>query len=262
MNIAIVDDIEEERILLDTILSEYARSRHLDLNLYSFADSESLLAEYRPLKYAIVFLDIFMDGISGIKAAEEIRKKDSDTLIVFQTASGDHMPDAFAIHAYDYVQKPFEPERIFRVMDDSLRRITTHEVPSLVFSMDRERCSLPYSDIMAIRSEAHYLEITDFLGKHYRTRMTFTAVSELLAGDSRFLQILRGILVNMDYIQSFSGGSCRLEGDLYLPVNIRRSKEIEGIWHNYQLSRLRNEPLQKSVGSVRRTAADPDGSSR
>ena len=46
-----------------------------------------------------------MEGMTGMEATESIRAMDSDTLIVFLTASEEHMPDAFRFHAYDYISK-------------------------------------------------------------------------------------------------------------------------------------------------------------
>lgn len=75
------------------------------------------MKNYRPCQYAAVFLDIYMNGITGIETAEVIRKTDANLLLIFITSSPEHMADAFRIHAYEYVTKPFEKSRIFRLMD-------------------------------------------------------------------------------------------------------------------------------------------------
>lgn len=153
---------------------------------------------------------------------------DSDTLLIFLTTSTEHMPDAFRCHAFDYIPKSAGSDHIFRVMDDILKKITV-SVPRLTFSSDRKNYSIPYKDIVAIRTSDHYLEITEKNGNTYRPRMTFSSVSTQLASDSRFLQIIRGVLVNMDYIIHFKNGSCYLKGNIQLPINIRNKQKIEQI---------------------------------
>ena len=244
MNIAIVDDAQNEIDNLKSILMDYASIHQLDIKLNCFPSAEKLLADYRPFQYTVIFMDIYMEEMTGIQAAEHIRSVDSDTLLVFLTTSMEHMPDAFRCHAFDYIPKSAGSEQIFRVMDDILKKITV-SVPRLTFSSDRKNYSIPYGDIVAIRTSDHYLEITERSGTTYHPRMTFSSVSELLASDNRFLQIIRGVLVNMDYIINFKDGSCYLEGDIHLPINVRNKQKIEQIWKNYVFNKIRHESAER-----------------
>ncbi len=55
---------------------------------------------------AVIFMDIYMEGMTGMESHRKHScAMDSDTLIVFLTASEEHMPDAFRFHAYDYISK-------------------------------------------------------------------------------------------------------------------------------------------------------------
>lgn len=246
MNIAVVDDVKRERDCLCDILRDYAAAAGVVLELRCFSRAEELLADYRPLMYTVIFMDIFMDGMSGVDAAEQIRISDSDTLLIFFTTSDEYMSRAFMIHAFDYIRKPFDAERIFRVMDDILKRRTA-EVKRFAFSSDRRDYLIPYAEIVAVRTSDHYLEITTADGMTYRTRMTFAAAAAQLSEDRRFLPILRGVLVNMDYIRSFGGGACHLEGDIHLPINVRNSRKIEQMWRNYVFAKIRNEAMERGI---------------
>ena len=244
MNIAIVDDIEEERIRLKTCLEQYAQAKCLQLSVHMFESADSFLEGYRPMLYTVIFMDIFMPGSSGIEAAEAIRKTDKDTTLVFLTESMDHMPEAFSFHAYDYIKKPADLLRITRLMDDIIRRDAASQ-KSFDFICDKESMSLPYSDIIALCSSGHYLEIIDKNGKSYKTRTTFTTVQDKLQGENRFLLINRGAIVNMDHILEFRDGVCCLEGGASIPANTRKEKEIERIWHNYLFSKVRNRSMER-----------------
>lgn len=242
LTIAVVDDLQTELDSLSMILHDYGALNQRELTLHCFHSAEELLAGYQPFAYAVIFMDIYMEGMTGMQAAERIRAIDSDTLIIFLTTSGEHMPDAFRHHAYDYIRKPADRERLFVVMDDILKLHTSFlDAPALTFSSKRQDYSIPYSDIVFVRTAANYLEIMDRSGKTYKTRMTFSAIKESLGGDNHFLQLLRGILVNMDYIEKFSDGICYLAGDRSLPINVRNAKKIEQIWQNYVFSRIRRE---------------------
>ena len=181
-----------------------------------------------------------MNGINGIETEEVIRKTDANLLLIFITSSPEHMADAFRIHAYEYVTKPFEKSRIFRLMDDLMKR-TTREERLLSFISNRESHTIPFSDIIFVRSSDHCSEIVTQQGHSYITRMNFRDISELLTDDFRFLLIIRGILVNMDYIIRFADHSCYMEGMHQLPVNVKKYKHIEELWKNYIFQKIRSE---------------------
>ena len=245
MNIALVDDNQTELNKLETCLADYAAIHQLEIDLQQFTDAESLLEDYRPLKYTVIFLDIFMNGMTGIEAAEQIRSKDEDTILVFLTTSDDHRADAFRCHAYDYLQKPYERDDVFRIMDYILRLHTEEDEKRLSFICDRKDYSLRYADLVYLETEKNYITIRDKFGCFYKVRTTFSTVKEQLSDDSRFLTILRGVIVNMDYVKNISDNTCLLDGEITLPITVRNSKSIRQTLHNYHFAKIRRETLQR-----------------
>lgn len=55
---------------------------------------------------------------NGIETAAALRKNGNSCIVVFITTSTEHMPNAFSVHAFDYIVKPIEKEKIFRVLDE------------------------------------------------------------------------------------------------------------------------------------------------
>lgn len=247
MNIAIVEDMHVDAEILRAQLLAYAAQNRVKLEIHSFSSAEELLAEYHPLKYTVIFLDIYMNGMNGVEAAQKLREADRDTLLVFLTASKVHMPDAFKVHAYDYIEKPSEPERLSALMDDILKHINHEpEMARLNFISQRKEFSLPYTDIVSIVTTANYLEISDITGTTFRTRMTFTSASAQLFRDPRFLLIMRGILVNMDHVIDINNSSCKMITGQVLPVTVKNSRTIEQTWKNYVIVQKRKDPLENN----------------
>ena len=71
MNIAVIDDIEEETFVFREVLKEYSALNSTRLDVSCFGSAEKFLAEYVPLKYGVIVLDIYMGGITGIEAAKK-----------------------------------------------------------------------------------------------------------------------------------------------------------------------------------------------
>ncbi|MBO4457486.1 MAG: response regulator transcription factor [Butyrivibrio sp.] len=242
MNIAIIDDLQTDSDHLKNILLSYAYENSLDLSISTFSSGEEFLSEYENYSYTLIFMDIYMNGLSGIETAKKIRENDMRTAIVFLTSSSEFMPEAFSLHAFDYLSKPAEKTKLYKVMDDLLNNKTsTADVPYLFFTYERESISVPYSDIALIRSIGHYMEIVLKNQRAYKVRMTFASISDLLSEDARFLSVIRGTLVNMDYITSLKDGSCSIVGDMQTPITLRKEKQLEQIWKNYVFNKIRNE---------------------
>ena len=108
ISIAVCDDLESGRISLARMIRAYARARALPVRVRLFSGGESLLAALagsEPIH--LLFLDIYMPGMSGVEAARRIRRAGSAVPIIFATTSQDHGLESFEVQASDYLVKPF-----------------------------------------------------------------------------------------------------------------------------------------------------------
>ena len=172
--------------------------------------------------------------------AELIREKDSSTGIVILTTSEEHRSAAFHCHASDYLIKPVTQESLFHTMDYLLQIKTETDAQRFYFTSSRRENSLPYAEIVHIRTESNgsnYLVITDRSGSTYRTRMTLSAVCDEL--DSRFLLLQSGLLVNMEHITALKEKCVTLDNGEEITYSTR--KEIQQIWRNYMFDHIRSQ---------------------
>ncbi len=84
-------------------------------------DTEELVKRLNP---DVVFLDIDLPDILGIKLAAELLAVKPNLYIVFVTAHDDYMYEAIKLYSYDYILKPIEGERVketvLRIQNDLL----------------------------------------------------------------------------------------------------------------------------------------------
>ncbi|MBQ7487308.1 MAG: response regulator transcription factor [Clostridia bacterium] len=244
MNIAIVEDLQEDRQHLEALLRNYAAINGLDMEFQHFISAEELLRNYRPMRYSIIFMDIYLGGMTGIEAAEEIRKTDNDVVLIFATTSRAHIADAMHAFATSYIMKPCDMKELFRTLDFVLRRKTETEVRRLAFVSEKREHSLKLSEILAMESDGNYLTIVG-TGGIYRVRMTMAAAQSSL--DDRFLLILKGIIVNLDYVADIVDGQCVMADGHRYPINVKKHREIRQIWQNYIFNKTRNESSSGGV---------------
>ena len=243
MNIAIVDDDEQEIEAFSSVIKEYAMAAGVEIGIAAFHNAEEFLENYRRLVYTAIFMDIYMTGMTGVEAAGRILKADRHAIIIFLTSSDSHMGDALSLHAYDYIEKPAERKRIFKVMDDVLMRKTELDnTPRLAFTSERREYGIPYPEIMFIRTvERNYLEIRENPGRSYKARLPFAVVQEQLSADRRFSTITRGVIVNMDFIRSLEENVCILEDGTRFPLSSNVADSFSDLWQNYKLDSYRND---------------------
>ena len=246
MNIAIVDDMPDEIRAVTALIKEYSVLNRIEIDIDSFSCAEAFLKDYRPLRFTVVFIDIYMDGMTGVEAAELIREKDNSTTIIFFTTSEEHRADAFHCHASDYLIKPVTQENLFRTLDYLLQIKTEPASQRLIFTSNRRENSLPFSEIVSIRTESNgsnYLIIADYSGSTYRTRMTFSSVSQQL--DTRFILLQSGVLVNMEHITKLKDNCAVLDNGEQIPFSARKEKEIRQIWRNFMFDHIRDKSRRK-----------------
>lgn len=240
MNIAVVDDHMESACNIKMILKKFADANKVEIKVEIFKSGEEFLSAFKPNNFQIIFMDIYMNRMSGIDASKVIRKTDNICLIIFLTTSPEHMPDAFSCHAFEYVIKPAYEERIFKVMSDALEVIPSVS-KYIEFVSKRKNVKLFHSDIVSSVSNGHYLDICDKNNNVYPVRMTLSGLLELIKKDSRFLTVNKGILINMDYIKSIENNSCILTNGQIFPIKVRECALIEQKWQDYNFEQIRLE---------------------
>ena len=93
----------------------------------------------------------------------------------------------------------------------------------------------------------NYLEISALNDNVFKTRMTFSTISEQLMQDQSFLVINRGILVNMNYVTNISERSCIMTNGIHFPVNAREFRKLRQAWLNYSIAQIRNNALEREI---------------
>ena len=117
--IAIVDDLESDREKLRRDLEAFFNNTSHEIDCRLFSSAEAFLnSEFNA---QIVFLDICMEGMNGVDLAKMLREKDEKLLIVFLSTSSDYAFDAFPVHPFDYLVKPYQKENLTRVLQETLR---------------------------------------------------------------------------------------------------------------------------------------------
>lgn len=212
MRIAIVDDLAEERTRLHTCLLRQMSLRGAEAEILEFNAGESFLAAEKERRFTAAFLDIYMDGMSGMDAAKELRKADTDCMLIFTTTSTDHAIEGFQVRALHYLVKPFSEKELSGLLDEMLAKLPSPE-PALTVRVSGSNVRLRYRDIVSAEHFAHMISICTTAGKTLATRQSFKAFTEPLRKDPRFFVCGRGVIVNLEHAADFRDSAfCMTDG--------------------------------------------------
>lgn len=252
MKIALVDDEQEYLDEMAKLVHDFCTQRYCQMETVPFSNGEAFLEAFEDGGFSAVFMDIYMDGMDGIATALKMRDIDNRCVLVFLTSSTDFMPDAFSCHAFEYITKPFSPQRIFKVLTDILKVLPPLQKYIEVIS-DRKTVQIFLDEIVSVITDAHYLDIALTGGKELHCRMTMPEFVELTDGDSRFLPINKGIIVNAEYILEFEDNCCVTENSTKFPIRVRNRLQIEQAARDYHFGKIR----ERQAHFTKRTT--PDG---
>ena len=112
------DEMIERRVLAKRLRTHCGET----CGILEAENGRQVLELWEREKPDVLILDIEMPGITGLAAAEMIRKKDRRLPIIFLTAFDefDYARKAITVHALDYILKPYDQRELFSVVDEAL----------------------------------------------------------------------------------------------------------------------------------------------
>lgn len=116
--IGLCDDNQDARLSLYGALERALESINLQAQFLEFSSGEGLLRwmEKHAGELDLVFLDMEMGQLDGIKTAKKLRAADDGLQIVFVTAYTDRVFDGYSVGALGYLVKPPKPEQLCDVL--------------------------------------------------------------------------------------------------------------------------------------------------
>ena len=238
MKIAICDD---EKPIRDYI-EKCVREVNPDVLIMQYADASDMVSA--SFDADILFLDIQMPGMDGMKAARILRTMGNKTILVFVTAVEEYVFQAFDVGAVQYMVKPFDRSKLVETIKRAIdhageRRSIEDALSETKDSADKESFLIKSGGVnrKIILADILYAEVLEHrIILHMKDREQieyYGKMSDLekVAGDD-FFRVHRAYLINLSCVKSYDAKTVTVQGE-EIPVARGKYQELVKSYLSY-----------------------------
>lgn len=222
--IAICDDDQSFIQDLKINLERYAVDTGREFYFFEFHDGIELLENYQP-DFDLIFMDIKMEKLNGLKTAEEIRKTDSTVGLFFLTSLSQYVWKGYEYGAINYLLKPVKYGRLKMELDRFFSRYQGREEGYLSFSNDNGKYKVLYKNLRYAETQKrnvllHFDEQEQVIYKNMKE------IASLLEAQRKFARCHASFIVNMAYVKSVENLEAVLTTGERVPISQPKRKEF------------------------------------
>ena len=222
--IAICDDDQSFIQDLKINLERYAVDTGREFCFFEFHDGTELLENYQP-DFDLIFMDIKMEKLSGLKTAEEIRKTDSTVGLFFLTSLSQYVWKGYEYGAINYLLKPMKYGRLKMELDRFFSRYQGREEGYLSFSNDNGKYKVLYKNLRYAETQKRNV-LLHFDGQEQVIYKNMKEIASLLEAQRQFARCHASFIVNMAYVKSVENLEAVLTTGERVPVSQPKRREF------------------------------------
>ena len=218
LSIAVCDDEVIECCSMAKRIKEILEEMKVPCIIRQFQSGGELLQAVE--SFDIVFLDIIMQDLDGMKTAQFLRKQAFDKMLIFISSSREYVFEAYDVEASQYLLKPVDDRKLKRVLQKAVLKTKRRSQEFIVVSRERQKRKMFLDDI-------YYFEIKGRVVDVHGAADVFTyyeRIGELedkLAGKG-FFRCHKSYLVNLKYVDGYNRQEAVLENGEKIVIAKRR----------------------------------------
>ena len=174
--------------------------------------------------FDIVFLDIIMNDLDGMKTAQIFRKKAFDKILIFVSSSREYVFDAYDVEAFQYLLKPVDDRKLKNILQKAVLKTERHSQEFIIVSRERQKKKLFLDDI-------YYFEIKGRVVDVHGPEGIFTYYEQMRElenklRDKGFFRCHKSYLINLKYVDGYNRQEVIMGNGEKIVIAKRRSMEF------------------------------------
>lgn len=223
IHIAICDDEKDFVAHLTGLLNQYAAETGVEIKVTAYYDGMELIEKY-DTTIDLIFLDIQMRLVNGLRAAERIHQIDEKVSIIFLTTLTQYGLEGYKYQAANYIIKPIRYARLKEEMKQWLERHWQDDSPFIVVANDTGKFKVFLKSLRFIETFNRNL----LLHTDQENIICYKKMKELETElvQHGFVRCHSGYLVNLFYVKRIEKLDIILTTGERVPISQPKRKEF------------------------------------
>ena len=221
--IGICDGEQAVRSLLASFVARYRDETGQEVQLLSYSTGEKLLKNYL-LDMDLIFLEIPLRKISGLKIAERLKKADRQVRIVFLTTVLSYVLEAYEVGASNYLLKPLSYEKFCKELNRVLSEKPEREGFHFLEQNRQGLYKICFHDVRYIETSGKNTLIHTEAETIASSRQ-MKQFEQLFTGTT-LVRCHAGYIVNLRYFHKLTDTTLSLTDGTKIPVSRSRRPEV------------------------------------
>lgn len=222
-NIAFVDDEPKATSEHLGLLKRFGEENGIEFLSAQFNDAVMFSEGFSRGKYDIIFLDVEMPYLDGMKLARKIRERDENVIIIFITVMAQYAIDGYTVNAFNFLVKPITYYNFSTTLKRALKAADKNRSDgSILIQSARQTLDLSVKDILYVEINTHRATYHTFTENISSWESMKVIAQKLEPFD--FALCNSSYLVNLRYVQSVSGFTLTLSTNVELAISQSKRK--------------------------------------
>lgn len=230
INIAVVEDEKVFAEQMRSYLEQYQKEKNVRFNTSFFSDGDEI-AEHYSGEYDIIFMDIQMQFLDGMTAAEMIRNQDPQVILIFITSTPQYAVKGYSVGALDYVLKPINYFALSHRLDKALAGLRQRTGNYLLLTFAGGVKKVNIDSLYYVESYGHKLTY-HMPGEEFVCAGTMKETEQKLESLGHFYPCSKGYLINLEYVEAVQDNSVFVHGE-ELPLSRKKKTDLLAVLAGY-----------------------------
>ncbi len=222
LSIAVCDDEVIECCDMAKRIKEIMEEIKMPCIIRQFQSGGELLQTLE--SFDVVFLDIIMRELDGMKTAQIFRERASDKILIFVSSSREYVFEAYDVEAFQYLLKPVDDRKLKSVLQKAVLKTESRLQEFIIVSRERQKKKLFLDDI-------YYFEIKGRMVDAHGPEGIFTYYEQMgklenKLQDKGFFRCHKSYLVNLKYVDRYNRQEVILENGEKVVIAKRRYEQF------------------------------------
>lgn len=173
----------------------------ISAKIMAFTCGEAFLKEFSTGRFDLIFMDIYLGGMTGVEIASKIRETDESVPIAFTTTSTEFTLESYRLGALKYIEKPVKKKAVQELLE--IVRLKKENRPRLLLKMNGKDILIDFQRILYVEQKAHILRVFLAGGEILLVNEKLKNIESQFE-EQNFIRCHKSYLVNLAYVKELN----------------------------------------------------------